>query len=75
MMGTVGNSSYFKQSQRFKVDYADATYTQYESERTGLRAVVVDRKGPMVCCIGQSYFLDIKLAIGLRILRGSYRNS
>lgn len=40
--------SHFKKIQNFKADYALAEFTQYESQRTGLRVVVVDRKGPKV---------------------------
>jgi hypothetical protein len=47
-MGSVQHESHFKKLQNFKADYADATFTQYESQRTGLRVVVVDRKGPKV---------------------------
>ncbi|KAF2033818.1 zinc metalloprotease-like protein [Setomelanomma holmii] len=47
-MGSMPEGTHFKQIQKFKADYADATFTQYESQRTGLRAVVVDRKGPKI---------------------------
>jgi hypothetical protein len=48
-MGSIQQQgSHFKKIQNFKADYADATFTQYESQRTGLRVVVVDRKGPKV---------------------------
>jgi hypothetical protein len=47
-MGSIQQDSHFKKIQNFKADYADATFTQYESQRTGLRVVVVDRKGPKV---------------------------
>lgn len=40
--------THFKTLQQFKTDYAPATLTQYESERTGMRVVVVDQKGPKV---------------------------
>ncbi|KAF2185134.1 zinc metalloprotease-like protein [Zopfia rhizophila CBS 207.26] len=50
--GTMGSidssSSHFKTIQQFKSDYTEATFTQYESQRTGMRVVVVDRKGPKV---------------------------
>ena len=39
---------HFRTIQNFKADYAPAKFTQYESERTGMRAVVVDCKGPKV---------------------------
>ncbi|KAF1845715.1 zinc metalloprotease-like protein [Cucurbitaria berberidis CBS 394.84] len=47
-MGSMQEKSHFKKIQNFKADYADANFTQYESQRTGLRVVVVDRKGPKV---------------------------
>ncbi|KAH8731503.1 zinc metalloprotease-like protein [Phaeosphaeriaceae sp. PMI808] len=47
-MGSIQQKSHFKKIQNFKADYADTTFTQYESQRTGLRVVVVDRKGPKV---------------------------
>ncbi|KAH7391757.1 zinc metalloprotease-like protein [Pyrenochaeta sp. MPI-SDFR-AT-0127] len=47
-MGSIQHESHFKKIQNFKADYADANFTQYESQRTGLRVVVVDRKGPKV---------------------------
>ena len=50
-MESVLQDSGFKVVQRFRADHADVTYTQYESERTGLRVAVADRKGPMVCHI------------------------
>ncbi|KAF1984496.1 putative zinc metalloprotease [Aulographum hederae CBS 113979] len=40
--------THFKKIQNFKVDYAIAEFTQYESARTGLRVAVVDRKGPKI---------------------------
>lgn len=47
-MGSIEQSSHFKEIQKFEADYADAKFTQYESQRTGLRVTVVDRKGPKV---------------------------
>lgn len=47
-MGPMSQESHFKKLQNFKADYADAEFTQYESQRTGLRVTVVDRKGPKV---------------------------
>ncbi len=38
----------FKEIQRFDTEYAPTTLTQYESLRTGMRIVVVDRAGPKV---------------------------
>jgi len=40
--------THFRKLQNFKVEYAPAEITQYESSRTGLRVCVVDRKGPKV---------------------------
>jgi hypothetical protein len=48
-MGSKGQGSHFKKIQNFKADYTDVEFTQYESQRTGMRVVVVDRKGPKVC--------------------------
>ncbi|CAI6341569.1 unnamed protein product [Periconia digitata] len=47
-MGPTEQQSHFKKIQNFKADYADAEFTQYESQRTGMRVVTVDRKGPKV---------------------------
>ncbi|KAF2733728.1 zinc metalloprotease-like protein [Polyplosphaeria fusca] len=47
-MGSIEQKSHFKKIQNFRADYTDAEITQYESQRTGMRAVVVDRKGPKV---------------------------
>lgn len=47
-MGSVTQETHFKKIQQFKANYADTAFTQYESQRTGLRVVVVDRKGPKV---------------------------
>ena len=41
-------ASHFKKLQNFKSDYAVAEFTQYESTRTGLRVVVVDRRSTKV---------------------------
>ena len=45
-MGSTGPAARFKQIQQFKPDYSPSKITQYESERTGMRVVVVDQKGP-----------------------------
>jgi len=50
-MGSVEQQSHFKKIQSFKVDYTEAEVTQYESQRTGMRVSVVDRKGPKVCLL------------------------
>ncbi|PWY86141.1 hypothetical protein BO70DRAFT_351755 [Aspergillus heteromorphus CBS 117.55] len=41
-------NSHFKLLQRFKPDYSPSEFVQYESERTGMRVVVIDQKGPKV---------------------------
>jgi len=38
----------FRKIQSFELDYAPATITQYESERTGMRVIVADREGPKI---------------------------
>ncbi|KAF7188172.1 hypothetical protein HII31_10457 [Pseudocercospora fuligena] len=38
----------FKTVQKFSIDYAPITITQYESTRTGMRIAVVDKQGPKV---------------------------
>ncbi|KAK6212381.1 hypothetical protein LQW54_005334 [Pestalotiopsis sp. IQ-011] len=38
----------FRKLQRFDADYAPTSITQYESERSGMQVIVVDRKGPKV---------------------------
>jgi hypothetical protein len=40
--------SHFRKIQVIKPDYAVAVITQYESSRTGLRVVAVDRQSPMM---------------------------
>ncbi|KAF2090489.1 putative zinc metalloprotease [Saccharata proteae CBS 121410] len=40
--------THFMTVQQFEADYAPAKFSQYESERTGMRVVVVDRKGPKI---------------------------
>ena len=36
----------FRQLQKIQPDYCPSTITQYESERTGMRVIVVDQEGP-----------------------------
>ncbi|WEW61294.1 hypothetical protein PRK78_006784 [Emydomyces testavorans] len=48
MVSHNGRKSFFRQLQKFKPDYSASTFTQYESERTGMRVVVIDQKGPKV---------------------------
>ncbi|ODH34010.1 hypothetical protein ACO22_03233 [Paracoccidioides brasiliensis] len=52
-MGSVREENYFRQLQKFKPDYSPSFFTQYESERTGMRVVVIDRQGPIV----EGYFV------------------
>ncbi|KAJ5647133.1 hypothetical protein N7490_003505 [Penicillium lividum] len=40
--------SHFKLLQQFKPDYSPSEFTEYESQRTGMRVVVIDQKGPKV---------------------------
>lgn len=40
--------SYFKLVQKFESSFCPSQFRQYESERTGMRVVVVDQKGPKV---------------------------
>ncbi|KAL8961254.1 MAG: hypothetical protein Q9193_002162 [Seirophora villosa] len=47
-MPSIASQSSFKTLQRFSPDYAPCTITKYESERTGMSVVVVDREGPKV---------------------------
>ncbi|KAK6951794.1 hypothetical protein Daesc_006319 [Daldinia eschscholtzii] len=47
-MGSQGPSVRFRKLQSFQTDYAHATITQYESERSGMQVIVTDRKGPKV---------------------------
>lgn len=41
-------NSHFKRLQQFKPDYSPSEFTQYESQRTGMRVVVIDQPGPKV---------------------------
>ncbi|KAJ5968683.1 hypothetical protein N7501_004931 [Penicillium viridicatum] len=41
-------NSHFKLLQQFKPDYSPSEFTQYESQRTGMRVVVIDQPGPKV---------------------------
>jgi Zn-dependent M16 (insulinase) family peptidase len=47
-MSDIARKTFFQRLQTFKTDYSPCTISQYESQRTGMRAVVVDRKGPKV---------------------------
>ncbi|KAI1658966.1 Metalloenzyme, LuxS/M16 peptidase-like protein [Daldinia decipiens] len=47
-MGSQGPSVRFRKLQSFQTDYAHASITQYESERSGMQVIVTDRKGPKV---------------------------
>lgn len=41
-------NTFFKTLQKLPTDYTAGPLTQYESERTGMRVVVLDAKGPKV---------------------------
>ena len=45
-MVSVRSSLRFRHLQKVQPDYCPSTITQYESERTGMRVVVVDQEGP-----------------------------
>ncbi|OJJ44670.1 hypothetical protein ASPZODRAFT_71496 [Penicilliopsis zonata CBS 506.65] len=47
-MAPSSQTSSFRLLQKFKPDYSPSEFTQYESERTGMRVVVIDQKGPKV---------------------------
>ncbi|RYO93817.1 hypothetical protein DL766_005097 [Monosporascus sp. MC13-8B] len=47
-MGSQGPNTRFRKIQSFQTDYAPATITQYESERSGMQVIVAHRKGPKV---------------------------
>ncbi|PLB34412.1 putative zinc metalloprotease [Aspergillus candidus] len=40
--------THFKLLQKFKPEYSPSEFVQYESERTGMRVVVIDQQGPKV---------------------------
>jgi hypothetical protein len=40
--------SHFRTATKFQTDYSPSNITKYESQRTGMTAVVVDREGPKV---------------------------
>lgn len=40
--------SHFTKIQAFKSDYSPTSFAQYESQRTGMRVVVIDQRGPKV---------------------------
>ncbi|KAI2084829.1 hypothetical protein LOZ36_004469 [Ophidiomyces ophidiicola] len=48
MVSSNTRSHSFRVLHKFKPDYSACTFTQYESERTGMRVVVIDQKGPKV---------------------------
>lgn len=47
-MSPSNQKTHFRLLQRFKPDYSPSEFVQYESERTGMRVVVIDQKGPKV---------------------------
>jgi Zn-dependent M16 (insulinase) family peptidase len=51
-MPAVTRETHFRTIQKFQADFAPTTLSQYQSKRTGMHVVVVDRKGPKV----QGYF-------------------
>lgn len=48
IMPSMAKKTYFRTLQKFQADYSPSVFTQYESERTGMRVVVVDQQGPKV---------------------------
>ncbi|KAI9823646.1 MAG: hypothetical protein M1819_001159 [Sarea resinae] len=47
-MPSAVDKTFFKKLQEFKTDYSPSIISEYESERSGMRVVVVDQKGPKV---------------------------
>ncbi|KAK6075350.1 peptidase m16 inactive domain-containing protein [Seiridium cupressi] len=47
-MGSQIQTPKFRKLQSFDADYAPTSITQYESERSGMQVIVVDRKGPKI---------------------------
>lgn len=47
-MPSVQNETHFSTIQKFESEFSPNTFTQYESQRTGLKVVVVDQEGPKV---------------------------
>ncbi|SLM37447.1 zinc [Lasallia pustulata] len=47
-MPSLTQKRHFKTLQKFGMDWSPSVITQYESERTGMRVVVVDQKGPKI---------------------------
>lgn len=45
-MGSLGREARFRRLQQITPNYSPSKITQYESERTGMRVVVVDQEGP-----------------------------
>lgn len=48
IMPSSPRQSFFRQLQQFRPDYSPGTFTEYESQRTGMRVVTVDQKGPIM---------------------------
>ncbi|KAL9081593.1 MAG: hypothetical protein Q9159_007226 [Coniocarpon cinnabarinum] len=44
------SGSHFKKVQKFKADFIDVDFAQYESTRTGLRVVFVQQQSPKIWC-------------------------
>ncbi|KAK2753578.1 hypothetical protein FQN54_007355 [Arachnomyces sp. PD_36] len=47
-MPSSGGKNHFRLLQKFQPEYSPSSFTQYESQRTGMRVVVIDEKGPKV---------------------------
>ena len=45
-MGSLGAKTHFRVLQSFRPEYSPSQITQYESQRTGMRVIVVDQQGP-----------------------------
>lgn len=45
-MGSLGAKTHFRVLQSFRPEYSPSQITQYESQRTGMRIIVVDQEGP-----------------------------
>jgi Zn-dependent M16 (insulinase) family peptidase len=48
IMPSSNSMTRFRKLQNFRTDYAPATVTLYESERTGMQIIVADRQGPKI---------------------------
>lgn len=41
-------NSHFRLLQKFQPDYSASVFTEYESQRTGMRVITINKKGPLV---------------------------